>query len=308
MNRREVIVTGAAASFLATTTAALAKQTNPRLISQDVEVKGHYRWVLYQVVDNPTDSVSELSVRVRKTQKLSVVDFVKSVASEKRVYAFSGKVTFGVKAKEFEVGGEASYSTHREVFSSLERASTTTTTDETVTEIVQTFTLPAKYSGEIYRLEYEMGGVLVKTDILSLTRRDDLTITATIDIENRLPGFAMLVNKLSAIVPKSDNRGEWRAIRSSIIQNTSKPNPEQFEALLKTFSSITPKRDNRGEWSMIREECNSILSALPSGNYYPFFIRFVRLLSGIKPKADNKGEWAAIRGVSGEILKGIQEL
>lgn len=312
MFRRQVVksafTTVISAGTLFTTPPAIAQQRSRATIMENLKVKGTYRWVLHQVIDNPTNSDSNLSVSVKKVEKVSVVDFVKSVASEKKYYSFSGKVSFGVKTKEFSGSAEASYSTHREVFSSLERSTTTTTSKETTTEISQNFVLPPGYQGAVYRLTYEMGGALVETDILSLTRRDDLEVTATVDIESRIPGFTVLANRLSSIVPKSDNRGEWSEIRLSIVRNSAKSNPEQFEVLLDTLANITPKSDNRGEWRTIREGSIQIRQSLEDGNYFPFFISFVRLLSGIVPKSDNRGEWSAIRTTCSEILSQIEEL
>jgi hypothetical protein len=112
-----------------------------------------------------------------------------------------------------------------------------------------------------------------------------------------------LVNTLSKITPKKDNRFEWSRIREEASyaarhltrQDTFK---EMMDRILSVLASTQPTKKNKDEWGVIRVDINNY----EQKPYDERFWALVEVLSTIKPGKSNRHEWDTIRTKCEDLL------
>lgn len=276
-------------------------------MNSNIVLSGKYYWELMFSYDN-SENVGTILHKFKITKKrvISTKYVLNKVLNVKNNYRFGHKSSTSISlSKVVDVNGSVDFSIHREV--SKELSVKVETGEELVEETIieQVYEIGPKSKLKLYRLCYEMDGVIVKTDIVSSSPMEDAYVELHFDMSNRILGLQEILEHLSTIRPREDNKLEWKAIRDSIIRHSDDSMETQFRSLLEILSGTTPGHDNKVEWGEIRRTCLEIIEEWDDGEKQLFLVKLLRRFESIFPGRDNKEEWASIRSESRRIREAI---
>lgn len=271
-----------------------------------LNVKGRYYWELLFKYKNSLNS-GQIEKKVKYTKEITVdyKTLISNTNTTKATYDYGSSKGGELKIKKGTETSSATHSLHlemaNEIITSFEKQ---TVTNEKI-EFEDSFTIGANSELKVYRLIYEAGGQVIKSNIFSTEPEEDIFVELNFLYTSTLPGFEIIETVLRETFPKKDNKDEWSRIRNSIIDaSDSKSVVDRFHGILRIMSDITPKNENKKEWENIRRVCNQILEKWNSTeDKVPYFKKFATCLATIRPERANKKEWEEIRKAATDILK-----